>query len=259
MMEPFRMTTAAPARVATIAACSLACLLLASASARAQAAAKPPQGWSGQAQVSIVAATGNSDTRTFGSGGQIEYHDQDEWDAIGRLDGVRSSSDGVATAASLNGLARAAHQVDERLHVFGELKYLRNRFAGISHREEINGGLAVDLVPPGGSQTLQATGSIGYLREAHLVDGLTSAATASGGTRYRLALSEHSSIQDDLTYVENLSDTTDWRISHQASITAAVAASLSLKLSQQLEYLRKPVPGFRRTDTLTSVALVVSF
>ncbi len=234
------------------------CLLLAPAVARAQAPEPPPEGWSGLAQISIVAATGNSRTQTYGAGGELDYHRPGVWDALARVTGVRSSSESIVTASSLAAAARASRLIRARLHGFGDFLFLRNRFAGIGSREQVNGGLALDVLPPG-PQTLQVFGSLGYLREVHVNAPRTSASTAGAGARYGWKISDHSTVAEELNVTQNLSDSGDVRVANEASVAAAIATALSLKLSQRVEYLHKPAPGFRTTDTLTSVALVVTF
>jgi putative salt-induced outer membrane protein YdiY len=45
----------------------------------------------------------------------------------------------------------------------------------------------------------------------------------------------------------------------EVAVTAALSARLSLKVSHRLSYLNRPVPGFRKTDTTLSAAMVASF
>lgn len=51
----------------------------------------------------------------------------------------------------------------------------------------------------------------------------------------------------------------DWRIGHVAALTTRVHSILSLKVSHTTRYVNFPPPGFEKTDTITSVALVAKF
>ena len=51
----------------------------------------------------------------------------------------------------------------------------------------------------------------------------------------------------------------DWRIGNLASLTAKLTDVLSLKASYAVRYANFPVPGFKTTDTTTSIALVAKF
>ena len=51
----------------------------------------------------------------------------------------------------------------------------------------------------------------------------------------------------------------NWRFTNEVAITAAVSARLSLKVSHKLSHLNRPVPGFRKTDTILAAAMVANF
>jgi putative salt-induced outer membrane protein YdiY len=86
-----------------------------------------------------------------------------------------------------------------------------------------------------------------------------STATAGPGARYKFRLSETSDITEDLLFAFDLSEDGTWRLAQALALTARVAAPLSLKLSNIIRYVDEPVPGFEKTDTITSAALVLSF
>jgi putative salt-induced outer membrane protein YdiY len=43
------------------------------------------------------------------------------------------------------------------------------------------------------------------------------------------------------------------------ALTARIVSVFSLKVSNQLRFVDEPVPGFERTDSITSAALVFGF
>ena len=57
----------------------------------------------------------------------------------------------------------------------------------------------------------------------------------------------------------DLEDSENWRFANSASISVAINARFSLKVSHVLSYLNEPVVGFEKTDTTTSAALVAKF
>jgi putative salt-induced outer membrane protein len=231
--------------------------LVAVRSAAAQDGAPPPL-VSGKAELSLVSATGNSDTQTVGAGGELELR-PDTWDVLVRANGVHSSSADTVRAESFTALGRIAHKLADGFDVFGQSAFLRNRFAGIAGRVAVEGGLTYNLLPAQEAHTLVLLAGLGLLRERHVATPTSDFATGSTGARYRWQLTEHSEVADELNVTWNLGDARDWRSAQRASLTAALTEGLSLKLSQQLDFKRQPEPGFRRTDTLTSAALVVTF
>jgi hypothetical protein len=56
-----------------------------------------------------------------------------------------------------------------------------------------------------------------------------------------------------------LSHRDDWRFDNTAALTAKLNAKLSLKLSHVTHVVNLPTPGFKKTDTIASAALVAKF
>lgn len=205
-----------------------------------------------------MSATGNSDTQTFGAGGEFEFR-PDRWHVLLRANGVHSSSNDRVQAESLSGLARATHQLADGFEAFGQTAFLRNTFSGIASRTAAEAGLTYAILPDEAAHALRLVSGLGVIREDHVATPTDRFATGSAGARYRWRLTDHSEVGDEATVTWNLDDGGDWRGAQRATLTAALTQIVSLKLSQQLEFRHRPEPGFRRTDTLTSAALVVSF
>jgi hypothetical protein len=51
----------------------------------------------------------------------------------------------------------------------------------------------------------------------------------------------------------------NWRAKNALTLQATLTRMLSVKLSHAIEHRHEPVPGFGRTDSRTSAALVFSF
>jgi putative salt-induced outer membrane protein len=212
----------------------------------------------GKAELSLVSATGNSHSQTVGAGGEFEYR-PDGWDVLTRANGVHSSSDGQVNAESVTGLARVSHKLADGFNAYGQAAFLRNRFSGIAGRVALDGGVSYAVLPDADPQSLRVLAGLGFIRERHVQTPTSRFATGSTGAQYRWRLTDHSELADELNVIWNLRAIRDWRSNQRASLTAALTEGLSLKLSQQLEFKHEPEPSFRRTDTLTSAALVVTF
>jgi putative salt-induced outer membrane protein len=235
-------------------------LFIGSATGRvsAQAPAEPEPRVQGQAELSLVSATGNSDTQTFGAGAELDYR-PDRWHVLLKANGVHSSSADTVQAESLSALGRATRALGDGVEVFGQTGYLRNRFSGIANRIAAEGGMSYVALPDDRAHALRVAGGVGFIREDHVATETVRFATASLGARYRWRISDHSELGDEASLLWNLASAADWRSAQAVTLTAAIAEGLSLKLMQQVEFRHRPEPGFRRTDTLTSVALVVAF
>ena len=231
---------------------------LAGGSAMAQPAEDPDEGpWSGSAEVSLVATSGNSDTRTAGLGGEISY-DPGTWTWLGRMAYVESQADDELRARSQSALVEVSRPLSERLELYARAGYVRDRFAGIERRLTTDGGLAYKAIATE-PQSLQLLAGVGFTGERRAVGDDLSLGTANMTGRYEWALSETSALTDEAAFTADLNDGDDWRFTNEIAATAALSTRLSLKVSHKLSYLAKPVPGFRKTDTILSAALVANF
>jgi putative salt-induced outer membrane protein YdiY len=218
---------------------------------------QPPPIWTGCAELSLVATGGNTSTRTLGVGGSL-LNRTDTSTTRGSLSFVTSETESVTRARSLTAQARHGRRISTRLEAFGQGGYTRDRFAGISNRTTAEGGIAYRTRLPV-PHTLSTEGGIGYTVERRL-DGMElSFAIATGTIRYRWRLRPGAELTEDLGAVADLEERSNWRGTSTTSLSVALSQILSFKASHAVEYRNAPVPGFGRTDTRTSAALVISF
>jgi putative salt-induced outer membrane protein len=218
---------------------------------------KPPPLWSGKAEVSYVATSGNSDTKTLGAAGEAEYQPL-PWSAKAKIEFVRAEANGVVNARSFAGLLRGARKLSDRLETYAQGAYVENTFAGIDHRVAGEGGLAY-LLFTSGPHTIKVEGGVGYTKEDRTNGDDRSFGTARAGLLYKWKLSKTAEFSEEASFTEDLKESRDWRFANAVSLTAGVTTVLSVKLSHALVTLNEPVPGKKKTDTITSAALVAKF
>lgn len=225
--------------------------------ALAQQPPAPPKPREAKAEFGLVSTSGNASAQSIGAAGEVIFRPP-QWEIGGHTTFVRNEADGVVSAKSFAARGRAGRVLTTRLQAFGQHSYLRDLFSGVVHRNITEGGLSY-LVLQTARNTLYADAGLGYLKERRTVGASLSTPTAGTGGRYKLKLSDTSDITDDLLMSFDLSDEGTWRLQQAIALTAKVAAPLSLKISNLIRYVDEPVPGFEKTDTITSAALVLSF
>ncbi len=216
----------------------------------------PDSPWSGTAEVSAVATSGNSDTRTFGLGAEVIY-DPGGWTWLARAAFVETAADDEVKARSQRGQIEVSRDFSGRFELYGRGGYVRDLFAGIERRLTSEGGLAIRLLA-GEPHSLQLLGGAGFTQETRLVGDDLSLGTANATGRYDWALSDTSAVTEEAAFVADLTTGINWRFSNEIAATAALSTRLSLRASHKLSYLNEPVPGFQKTDTVLAVALVVN-
>ena len=230
--------------------------------ARAEEPPKPPPVWSGKAEASYVATSGNSDAKTLGAAGEVLYA-PGVWNYKASLAFIRSESDGIESARTFEGLLRAARKLSPRLEIYGLGAYRENRFAGIDGQWAGDAGAAWQFLSAD-PHSLKVEGGLGYTSERRILPapaGIETRdfATARAALEYKWKLSKTSELSEEASFVEDLSDSKDWRFADKVSLGAGVTTVLSVKLSYAWLTLNEPVPGKKKTDTITSAALVAKF
>jgi len=217
----------------------------------------PPPVWSGKAEASFVSTTGNTDVQTIGAGFEIDYK-KDVWDGLAKGAFVQGKTDGTTTARTIAGELRCGRHLSPRFELFVEGDYFKNEFAGIERRLSGVGGGAYSVIKTP-AQELKLQAGVGYTKEDRLAGEDKSFANGQAGLLYKIKLSATTDLSEELSYVESFKDSSDWRIANTFSVSVAINKVFSLKASHNLAYLNEPVPGFGKTDTITTVALVAKF
>jgi putative salt-induced outer membrane protein len=222
----------------------------------------PPPLWTGKAELSYVATSGNTDTSSLGAGIELNYKPA-PWTFTLTGAYLRASSEGDLTAESLAGGLRAARDLTPRIDVFAAALYYRNRFAGIDSRYGGEAGAGYKIFDEK-TVRLRAEAAVGYTREDPVdsppIDTpAINYATARAGLDFGWKFSKSAELTELVSWTDNLETTSDWFLRSTTGLTANLTSVFALKASYTYLYDNAPVPGFEKRDTITSVALVAKF
>ena len=230
---------------------------LAFAQAAPPAPAPPPSVLEGSLAFAYLGTTGNASTQTIGLSGEVILR-PDLWVVRNKAAFVRNESDGALTVESFTYLFRADGVLSTRSSAFGEYTYFRDEFAGVEHRNALIGGVSYTVVDRA-SHALSVDGGLGHVNEHRLVGPDVSSGTYAFGGRYRWKVSPTAELSEDSRLTGTFAAAGDWRVDNVVSIAARLTSLFSLKVSNTIRYANIPVPGFKKTDTNTAVALVATF
>lgn len=217
----------------------------------------PPPRWERTAELSLVATGGNTDTQTLGAGGSVIWRPS-VWVTRARAAYVRSVADDIETAESLVAGLRVSRALSPRLELFGRAEYLVNRFAGIDYRTMVDAGVGWQLLEAAG-HSLKVDAAAGVTHESRLEGGDLTFASGSGGLLYEWTLSKTTSLSEQALLTADLGETGNWRFQNGFALTTSMTNVLSFRVSHELKRINRPVPGFRKTDTVLAAALVAKF
>jgi putative salt-induced outer membrane protein YdiY len=245
---------------------AVACLLVitATAAAAGQAAPTPastppppPPKVEGTGELSFVTTTGNSSTDTIGLAGGVIYRPS-PWVIDSKVAFVRTEANSVVNARSVTASSRLARDLSTRSSLFVQYDFLNSPFAGISQRHTVAAGVSYKAVNDP-KNTLRLDLGLGAASETPVGMARTSSGTALGGGAYKVKLSDTSEFTEEARIVESLSHGNDWRFDNSAAVTAKLTTVLSLKVSHVTHVVNLPTPGFKKTDTIASAAIVAKF
>jgi putative salt-induced outer membrane protein YdiY len=217
----------------------------------------PPPRWEGAAELSFVSTAGNAEVQTLGASSQVIYR-PGIWETSANAAFVRSIAEGVENARSLGIQLRQAREVSPRLEVFGRGGYRRDLFAGIEHRVSSDFGLGYKALDTAAHRLTLDLG-LGYLLEERLAGTRLTSAIINAVETWRWQIRDPVLIANDGAFTAPLEEAQAWRLNNQLSLTTSLTDTFSVKISHTLNYLNRPVPGFRRTDSIVAAALVAKF
>ncbi|MGH9370835.1 MAG: DUF481 domain-containing protein, partial [Vicinamibacterales bacterium] len=82
-------------------------------------------------------------------------------------------------------------------------------------------------------------------------------AIATAAVRYGWTPSAATGLENDFALSADLQTARNWRATNELAFSVTLTRLLALKASHAFEYRNLPVPGFRRADMRTSIALVL--
>jgi putative salt-induced outer membrane protein YdiY len=217
---------------------------------------EPPPTWEASSEFSAVATGGNTSTRSLGLGAQLAHRvDRQSTEVSTRF--LTSQAGDVTNARALTVQGRQGFSVTDRLQMFGEASYARDRFAGIDGRLTAVAGMAYAVAVPR-THTLVLEGGLGWTGEQRLDLASPQFATATGALDYRWVIAPGTELREEAKFDADLESVDNWRTANTTALSISLMSVLSLRASLAIEYRHTPVTGFGRTDMRTAVALVFS-
>lgn len=215
-----------------------------------------PPTWTASTELSLVATGGNTSTRTIGLGTNVTHRTR-ATSTRASIAFLTNEVDAVTRARSVMMQARHGFHVAERVDLFGEVSYARDRFAGINDRTVTSVGAAYRAALPR-RHVLTGEGSIGFTVEHRLDATNLRFATATGALQYEWTIVPGSELSQDMGLNADLEVAGNWRGASLTALRVTLTRLMSLKMSHAIEYRHAPVAGFGRVDMRTAAALVFS-
>ncbi|HEY6930459.1 MAG TPA: DUF481 domain-containing protein [Thermoanaerobaculia bacterium] len=217
----------------------------------------PPPLWSGELGISYIATSGNTSTSSFGGNFGLKWL-PDPWALEAKFAFLRSESEHVVTAEAYDASLTAARSLTKRLDVYGGSEYHRNVFAGIDYRINATAGAGYKVLD-GPVTFLRPEIGFGYEKRKLADVGTDSYPVARAGLKFLWKFSAGGEFANESSFTDDLNETDNWVFRNKATVSAKLTNVFQLRLGWAIEYNNLPAPGFKKTDTVTSAAIVAKF
>jgi len=215
----------------------------------------PPPLWDVQVGGSFVGTTGNSDTGSFGA--DFSAHRRGAiWQIESTATAVRTRTEDELTAERYIGQVRAMRSLTPIIGLSMGEKLERDQFAGIDFRSILDGGLSWALVKRP-QWTLDGITGIAWLHESRTVPPNIDDPVGNFQLLSRVPFGTAGDTTQRFTYYPDFKTAAAYRTEFEVTAQAAMAAHLALKLAYLVRYANDPVPGFKNTDTTTTMSVVL--
>ncbi len=230
---------------------ALACLWSAAAIAQEE-----DGGLAAQVELGAISTTGNTEDRNVRFRGKLGWS-RNAWDYALSLDGFRSSKEGELAARRLYSVADARYAVNEDSFVQARLSHEDDRFGGYDSQTDLSLSYGRNLLTGRADMTLSLSAGVGARQsrdEAAMRD--LDEAIARLGADFAWSISDAAVFSQELL-VDAGGEIGVLRA--ESGIETRILGNLSLRFSFNLKRQSEVPAGREKTDTETSVTLLMRF
>lgn len=217
----------------------------------------PPPLWDVQIGASFVGTSGNSDTSSTGADFGL-HRRWPVWQIESAAAAVRTSNQDVRTAERYLGAFRGQRRLTLLVGLSAGIKLERDEFSGMNFRSISDVGLAWALVRLP-AWTLDGITAIALNHENPTIGPTRNNPVGLFQALSRIPLGAYGSTTQRLTFYPDFKETDAHRSEMELAAQAAMNSHLALKLSYLVRRSNAPVPGFKRTDTMTTASVVMQW
>jgi len=213
--------------------------------------------WKNAAELSYVSTSGNTRTSTIAGKNLLNYEDNLKAFEVG-AGGLGTKNDGNVTGEQFNIYEKISIKYLWSHYAFERIGWNKDRFAGIANKWDMSVGIGRNIIDRADDKLSFEVGS-GYVFEDRMKGNNQSFATYRGYFKYMHNLSPTANASQNLEYLGNFQNSADYHIHAETSLITSISTHFSLKVSYVWNYANKPVSGYKKTDTTTSMAIIVNY
>ncbi len=211
--------------------------------------------WTGKGEAGLVAASGNTDSKTVSA--KLGLTDTlDLWKHQFDLSVLRASTAGVNSAERYTAGEQSNYKLDDHSFVFGAFDYQNDKFSGFLYQSDVTGGYGYQFYDTK-TIKLSAQVGVGYRKiKDDLGNPSQGNAVGTAGFNYENAVTATTKILDKFSVVAGSANT---QLRNFLGVEVKMSTALALSAGLDVQRNSRPPAPKKPTDTLTTVAIVYSF
>jgi len=218
--------------------------------------APPPPPWTSSINVGLALTTGNNDSLNANGGFDVKYDPKTK--NVFKTSGLflYGETEGDKTAEQYGLNVRDEYALNPRTFVFGDFRYLHDRFKGIDYLVSPTAGVGYKILDRRRA-TLFVSGGVGGAWEQDTASRFRRSGAVTADQKLTVRLTRTASIGQSLYALWNVTDVHDELYVFRANVTAALAGRMQLKLEVADTYKTKLPPTTRQNNDVAVIASVV--
>jgi putative salt-induced outer membrane protein len=225
--------------------------------AAAQEPPPPPPLWDVQIGASFVGTSGNSDTSSAGADFGL-HRRWPVWQIESSASAVRASNHDVRTAERYLGAFRGQRKLTSFVGLSTGIKLERDEFSGIAFRSISDVGLTWALVRRA-AWTVDGITAIALNHENRTIGSKRNHPVGLLQVLSRVPIGPSGATTQRFTFYPDFKETDAYRSELELAVQAAMNSRFALKLGYLVSRSNAPVPGFKKTDTMTTASVVMQW
>lgn len=221
--------------------------------------APPAPALTGSVSAGLGVTSGNKDTTSFNASYELKYdpNSRNVVKSAGLF--LYGKTDGELTSEQYGLSVRDEYAVTPRAFAFGEVRYLHDRFKGISYLLSPTAGVGYKVVD-GKDTSLSVSAGLGGIWEKDYGLDLHTSGAASLDEKLSHNLSASAAVGQSFAALWNVSDFGDALYLFGVNLTATLVGNAQLKVELQDSYkARPPQPTLKSNDVTFLTGIVYKF
>jgi putative salt-induced outer membrane protein YdiY len=223
------------------------------------AAAAPPDAVTGNVTVGLALTSGNKDTTTFNAGYEFKYDPKTK--NVVKSTGLflYGKSDSELTAEQYGLVFRDEYSLSPRAFVFGEFRYLHDKFKGIDYLLSPTGGAGYKLVDAPAT-SLAVSAGVGAVSEKDTGFDLSTTGAVTFDEKLAHKLSATATVGQTFAALWKTSDFGDALYGFGVNLAATVTGRAQLTVELRDTYkVKPPDPTLKKNDVTLIMGAVYKF